>query len=158
MTVCYHTYKMVVYTREKLAYLLKLDFVRFCIVGGLGFVVNFVLLTIFNKLLHIPTFVAQLLSAELGLFGNFMLHHHWTYKRHHVQKSFTALLVQFHATSWPAILGSSVMVSAGEKYLHFDSLVALAVSSVILLGWNFGWSKFVIWRDVAPQEAKEIAS
>jgi putative flippase GtrA len=149
---------MVVYTREKLAFLLKLDFVRFCIVGGLGFVVNFVLLTFFTKVVKIPTFSAQLISAELGLFGNFMLHHHWTYKRHHVEKSFAALLVQFHATSWPAILGSSIMVSASERYLHLNSLAALAVSSAVLLVWNFMWSKFVIWRDVAPKEAAEIAS
>lgn len=102
-------------------------------------------------------FISQLVSSELALFGNFMLHHRWTYKRHHVQKTLSALLIQFHATSWPAILGSSVMVSAGETYLHLTSLVALAMSSAVLLCWNFAWSKFVVWRDVAPKEIEEIA-
>jgi dolichol-phosphate mannosyltransferase len=149
---------MVVYMRHKIAYLLRLDFVRFCIVGGTGFVVNFALLTLFTQVGGLSAFPAQLISAELGLFGNFMLHHHWTYKRHHVEKSLPALLLQFHATSWPAILGSSVMVSGGEKYLRLNNLAALAVSSAVLLGWNFAWSKFVVWRDVTPKEIEEIAS
>lgn len=148
---------MIVYTRRKIAYLLRLDFIRFCIVGGIGFVVNFTLLTLLTKIVYLDVFLAQLISAELGLFGNFMLHHYWTYKRHHVEKTLPALLIQFHATSWPAILGSSVMVGGGERYLKLNSLAALAVSSVILLFWNFIWSKFVIWRDVAPAEAKQIA-
>jgi len=41
------------------------------------------------------------------------------------------------------------MVTALVHLLHFTSLGALAVSSAVALVWNFVWSKFVIWRDVA---------
>jgi putative flippase GtrA len=126
-------------------------------VGGTGFIVNFALLTIFTKLFHMPTFLSQLIASEIALFSNFLLHHHWTYKRHHVQKTFVGLLAQFHATSWPAIIGSSFMVTAGEKYLHFNGLQALALSSIVVLLWNFTWSKFVVWRHTPPQELREIA-
>jgi len=149
-------YKMVAYTRAKVAHLLRLDFVRFCIVGGGGFVVNFVLLTLLHKGLQLAVFPAQLISAEIALFGNFMLHHHWTYKSHRVNKSISSLLIQFHATTWPAIIGSALMVSSGEKFLHLGNLAALAASSVIALLWNFIWSKFVIWRDVRPPDIERI--
>jgi dolichol-phosphate mannosyltransferase len=147
---------MVAYTRAKLLHLLKIDFVRFCIVGGTGFVINFILLTLLHKMFGLHIFLAQLISAEIALFINFMLHHHWTYKAHKVNKTFTSLIVQFHATSWPAILGSSLMVSFFEKVLNLGNLPALAISSIIALFWNFSWSKFVVWKDVKSKEVETL--
>jgi len=116
--------------------------------------INFALLTLFHNLLNLPVFVSQLLGAEIALLSNFMLHHHWTYKSHHVTKSIGQLLVQFHSSSWPAILGSALMVSAGAHLLHLGDLAALAISSAIALLWNFGWSKYIIWRDMTPADIK----
>ena len=137
--------------------MLRIDFVRFCIVGGTGFVINFFILTLLHKLFNAPIFIAQLIGAEIALFSNFMLHHHWTYKAHKVQKTMKKLLLQFHASTWPAILGSALMVTGAEKFLHFGNLLALATSSIIALLWNFGWSKYVIWRSVTPAEIERIA-
>jgi dolichol-phosphate mannosyltransferase len=148
---------MIAYTREKLLFLLRLDFIRFCIVGGTGFVINFALLLLFHRALGLQVFLAQLIAAEIALFSNFMLHHHWTYKAHKVTKTMPQLLIQFHATTWPAILGSAAMVTVGENTLHLSNLAALGVSSIIALLWNFGWSKYVIWRDVKPKDVEEIA-
>jgi putative flippase GtrA len=146
---------MVVYTREKLERLLKIEFVRFCIVGGSGFVINLILLKALEHV-GLSVWVAQPISAEVALGSNFILHHNWTYKSHRVKKSLTSLIVQFHVTSWPAIVGSTLMVGAGERLLHLSNLLALALSSVIVLMWNFVWTKFVIWRDVSPKDVEEI--
>lgn len=147
---------MITYTRGKIEHLLKIEFVRFCVVGGTGFVINFAILTALNKGLQVPLFAAQLIGAEIALFSNFMLHHHWTYKSHKVEKALAALVLQFHATSWPAIIGSALMVTAGEKFLHLNNFMALTVSSAIALLWNFMWSKYVVWRDVNPKQLEEI--
>jgi dolichol-phosphate mannosyltransferase len=147
---------MIAYTRARIAHLLKIDFIRFCIVGGTGFVINFVLLLLLRKIFHLEIFVAQLISAEIALFSNFMLHNHWTYKSHHVNKSMRTLLIQFHSTTWPAILGSALMVGFGENLFHLSNIAALALSSFVSLLWNFFWSKYVIWRDVTPKEVESI--
>ena len=148
---------MIVYTKEKIKHLLKVDFVRFCIVGGLGFVINLALLAVFTQILKMPVYIAQFLGAEIALGSNFFLHHHWTYKRNKVNKTIPTLLWQFHATSWPAIIGSTIMVSAGVSIFHINKFVALVISSVIALGWNFAWSKFVIWRNITERQIEEIA-
>jgi putative flippase GtrA len=147
---------MIDYTRAGIARVLEIDFVRFSIVGGTGFVINFIVLTFLNRVLGLPTIFAQLIGAEVALFSNFLLHNHWTYKKRKVQKSFKNLLIQFHATSWPAIVGSSLMVSGGEKFLHLNSLWALGLSSIIVLIWNFTWSKYVVWRDVPVNSVEEL--
>ena len=103
-----------------------------------------------------PIFFAQLIAAEIALFSNFLLHHNWTYKNNKVKKSMLTLLIQFHATSWPAIIGSAIMVSLCEKVLHFNELYSLITSSLVALMWNFGWSKYVVWRKVTEKDIQEI--
>jgi dolichol-phosphate mannosyltransferase len=148
---------MVAYTWGRLKHLLKIDFVRFCVVGGTGFVINFIILVTLHDFLNVTIFAAQLIGAEIALFSNFMLHHHWTYKDNNVEKSIPTLLAQFHASSWPAIIGSASMVTLAETYLHFSSLMALVTSSLIALFWNFGWSKYVIWRGITSVKIERIA-
>lgn len=143
---------MIAYTRAKVVYLLKIDFIRFCIVGGTGFTINFIILVLLNKILGLPIFISQLVGAEIALFSNFMLHDRWTYKHHKVTKKKHRLLVEFHLTTWPAIIGSALMVTAFEQLLKFDNFSSLAVSSLISLVWNFAWSKYVVWRKVTDKE------
>jgi putative flippase GtrA len=147
---------MVAYTSERVKHLLKIDFIRFCIVGGTGFVINFAILALLHRFTHLPIFYAQLVGSEIALFSNFMLHHHWTYKAYKVDKSFPKLLLQFHATTWPAILGSTFMVTFFVGVFRFDDLFALAASSFIALFWNFGWSKYVIWRNITSNDIDNI--
>lgn len=126
--------------------LLRIDFVRFCIVGAIGFMINFVLLTFLYKYLSFPLLIAQLISGEVALFSNFLLHHKWTYKDKNVLKSLKKILIQFHMTSWVAIIGTALLVAIGVQYLHLNYIVALAVAGLIALFWNFIWSKYIIWR------------
>ena len=149
---------MIARTKIGLVSLIKLDFIRFCMVGGTGFIINVILLSIFHKLLQMPIFFAQLLAAEVALFSNFMLHNHWTYKAKRVKKKFIKLLIQFHATSWPAILASAAMVAVGVKLFHLNPSLALIISSTIALAWNFLWSKYVIWHDTSVKEINELTN
>lgn len=135
--------------------LLKVDFVRFCLVGATGFVVNYILLTLLYKVLGLPIFIAQLISGEIALFSNFLLHHNWTYKHKKITKAIHTLLWQFHATSWVAIIGGAVIVSVSVKYLHLPYLVALVITAVVTLAWNFVWSKYVIWHHKHKEEEVE---
>jgi putative flippase GtrA len=129
---------------------------RFCIVGGLGFVINLILLTAFREYLHAPIYISQFFAAEIALFNNFMLHHYWTYRSHNVKKTIPKLIVQFHATSWPALLGSTIMVTVGVKVFHLHDVLALVISSLVALFWNFFWSKYVVWNDVKPIDIEQI--
>lgn len=145
-------------SKEKISRLLKLDFIRFCVVGGIGFLINLVLLNVFHIVFKLPIVVAQLIAAEVALFSNFMLHHHWTYKDSRVDKPFKKLILQFHATAWPAIVGSSAMVVVGVNVFHLLTIEALVMSSAVALLWNFFWSKYVIWKDTTKEDIERIIS
>lgn len=145
---------MFVYIGGKIKDLHQVDFVRFCIVGALGFVINFLLLSLLYKGLGLNVFLAQLISSEIALFNNFILHHNYTYKDRS-NKSVKELLIQFHASSWSAILGSAAIVALGVRVLHMHYFAALVVASALGLVWNFGWTKFVIWRHHHEPKSRE---
>jgi dolichol-phosphate mannosyltransferase len=136
--------------------LLKINFVRFCLVGTTGFIINYSLLTIQYKFLKMPIFISQLFSSEISLFSNFLLHHKWTYKRKKTNKSLKILIVQFHASSWVAIIGSTLAVSIMVNLISLNYVIALAISSLIALVWNFAWTNYVVWHhDESKEKAKE---
>lgn len=126
--------------------MLRYDFIRFCLVGGIGFIINLALLSLLYKVLDMPILVAQFIAAELSLFNNFILHHKWTYKRSAVTKTLPTLIVQFHASSWAAIIGSTLIVSFCVGVLEWNYILALVLASAIALLWNFVWTKYGIWR------------
>lgn len=135
--------------------LLRIDFVRFCVVGASGFVINATLLFFLTESVGLRAGVAQLIAAEVALFSNFIFHHTWTYKRNNVQKTIPQLIVQFHATSWAAVLGSALIVDVTTHQFGLSNFVALVISSLTVLFWNFGWSRYVIWRKQLPKEEAE---
>lgn len=124
---------------------LRGDFVRFCIVGVGGFTVNFILLTLLYKTVHWPLFVSQLIAGEIALFHNFFLHHNWTYRDRNTTKTFRLLLIQFHLTSWFAVILTTVVVTVGVSLFKLHYVVALVLAAVLALLWNYIWSKYVIW-------------
>jgi len=143
---------MIKWTKNAILRLLRVDFIRFCMVGGSGFFVNFAILYTLHRMLSLPLFISQLIGAEIALTSNASLHHYWTYKGVNANKTYLGSLIQFHLTSWPAIVGSAFMVDGGVRYMHLTSFTALIFSSAIVLVWNYSWSKYVIWRDISPQE------
>jgi putative flippase GtrA len=120
-------------------------------VGTLGFAISLGLLTFLSDVMHLPEVVAYIIASEISLFNNFLLHHHWTYKRKNISKSITTLLVQFHATSWVALVGGTAIFTFGVHVLHLNKFMALVLSSAIALLWNFSWSKYVIWHSKAQK-------
>jgi len=148
---------MLKHTKTSILEVLKIDFIRFCIVGGTGFLINLLLLNYFHIMLNLPIVISQLISAEVALFSNFMLHHHWTYRSNMVNKSMWKLIVQFHVTSWPAIIGSSIMVGIAVNTFHLSTIQALIISSGIALLWNFFWSKYVIWKGTSKEDIERMA-
>lgn len=128
---------------------------RFCIVGALGFIINLALLSLFFKVLGWPVLISQLLASEISLFNNFLLHNKWTYSRNNVSKTLRKLLIEFHAVSWIAVIGSSLLMTLFVHVFNMHYVLSLIVVSAVILIWNYGWTKFYVWRHEHKKETEE---
>ncbi len=126
--------------------LLKIDFVRFSMVGAVGFLVNLGALFVFYDLAGLPIWAAQLIGAEIALISNFTMHHFWTFRNRGGGKRKRILLTQFHLSSWSGVLINTSIVVLVVSVFHAHYFMGLVAGSATALFWNFFWTKFYIWR------------
>lgn len=137
------------------------SFGKFLVVGGLGFVINFVVLWIFHNVYRLDPFFANLIGAGAAIFSNYNFNNLWTFKEQKIHGFGTYLwkMVQFYATSafgvifiqsgtifiGDLIIKPDVLFHFGPLSIRFYILYFLLGTFFILI-WNyFIYSKF-IWR------------
>lgn len=125
-------------------------FGKFLVVGGIGFILNAVLLVIFHTWLGWNAVAGNLVGAGVAIFSNFNLNNVWTFRHHKILglSRYIQKLIHFYLTSAFGVvviqtgtiaLGVAVL---GERYYFISFLAGTAV----LLVWNYViYSKF-IWK------------
>ncbi len=122
------------------------EFVKFCLVGAVGFVVNLSTLTLTHNVLGLPVELAVILGGEVALVSNFLFHNYWTYKKRYQNKKIGVLFLQFHVAFWSGNGINAILTLLMIKQLGWSPAVSLAIASAAVLFWNFVWTRFYIWR------------
>jgi dolichol-phosphate mannosyltransferase len=123
------------------------EFVRFCLVGASGFVVN---LAVYSGLLHagLHYLPAAACSFLLAFTNNYTLNRLWTFRQQRgrlPEQGLRFLLVSLCS------LGANLVLLQGLVGLHFDKLTAQAVAIILVTPLNFLGSK--LWAFAAPRSA-----
>ncbi len=129
----------------------KIRFVKFGVVGGTGFVVNYVGLELLSRL-GLSTYLATLFATEASIISNFILNNIWTFKDKTIT-SFKGLVVQFlkfNFSSLFAVIVQPLIVSGVSKWLgdtslvHFGALVFALI--FVIVPYNYTVYNLFIWR------------
>lgn len=133
---------------------LQREFVRFCLVGAVGFVVNLSTMTVVHEVLGVSIEWSVLIGGEVALVSNFLFHNFWTYKERALNKKITVLFLQFHVAFWSGNGINAILTLIMIKQFGWSSVLSLAIASGAVLFWNFAWTRFYIWRakDATQQE------
>lgn len=129
----------------------KQRFIKFGIVGGTGFVVNYLGLELLKRA-GLTTFMATLLATEAAIISNFIFNNIWTFKDKVITKV-SDLFVQFfkfNFSSLFAIIVQPFIVSGAVKLFGDSSLVHLGALLfalfVVVLPYNYIVYNLFIWR------------
>lgn len=151
---------------------LRARFLKFAIVGGIGFVINAVGLEVFRMLpwtqalagffiqardtsfavIAEPSFWAAAAAAELAIFSNFNLDNFWTFEDVQISGPLRYIkkFVQFNLTSFGAIVIQSLVVGTGVIFFGDTRLVrqtflVIAVAFLII-PYNYTMYNLFIWK------------
>lgn len=139
------------WAHKKTQHLLKIDFLRFAVVGTVGFTITAILLRILHGALGLHITIATFISSELALLSNFSFHEKWTYNQHdHSHKSLTTKFIHFHMSSWSGVVLITILESVGVKVFHLNYLISLVFAAGITMFWNFFWTKYFIFKGRTP--------
>ncbi len=153
-------------------------FIKFLIVGLIGYAVNAIALGLLNRgeiyswavlskplLFFVPgypvyrfifipldrLFVASLISIELSIISNFIFHDNWTYRHRPQSGPLARRLAKFNISSLgsPMIQLTSILVFA--KIFNLHEQIGLAIWVVIGLFFNYFVNLFWVWRESPMQ-------
>lgn len=135
--------------------LVSYDKIRFVIVGGLGFVVNYLALAIFYDCLKLPILIAQIIGAESALLATFVGNNYWSFKGHH-HISIKKKLIKFHASGLAGLAINTTCVVLLVHYAHFYYGLALVIGSAAGLLWNYNLYKRFVFKP-NPKLKRQLA-
>ena len=102
----------------KITYRYSEDFIRYCLVGLVGMLVNIGAYLLLNRYFQIPLQVASLIAIETSIVSNFLLNNYWTFKTRPKKLSMIRRLLNFH-------------IAAGISGLLFYYLFFLLLTTVL---------------------------
>lgn len=133
-------------------------FLKFGIVGGTGFLINFFGLKFLNQTFsHLPlqigviNFIANAISAEIAIISNFIFNNLWTFKAEQITGvgDYLAKFITFNLSSIVGgILVPSLIVGLGSQVLgdHYRQLLLVVAIFGFTIPYNwFVYNKF-IWK------------
>ena len=133
-------------------------FIKFLVVGTIGFVVDFGTLTLLKELTSMPTAAANTISFSAAVVSNFTLNRYWTYPDSR-SKSIWSQLGQFTVVNIIGLLINTAILLTLENV--FDTLLlnfpnipirgyipAKMIATVVVLFWNFFVNRYWTYGDV----------
>jgi dolichol-phosphate mannosyltransferase len=129
----------------------KIRFIKFGIVGGIGFIVNFVGLELLKRV-GMSTYFATLLATEAAIISNFILNNIWTFKDKVITKASDIIpqFIKFNVSSLFAVIVQPLIVTGASKLfgdttlIHFGALVFALV--VVVVPYNYVVYNLFIWK------------
>lgn len=129
----------------------KQRFIKFAVVGGTGFIVNFVGLELLKKT-GLSTYWATFAATEASIISNFILNNIWTFKDKIITsvKDVITQFLKFNLSSLFAVIVQPLIVSGASKWLGDTSLVhfgALVIAlAFVVVPYNYTVYNLFIWK------------
>lgn len=123
-------------------------FLKFCLVGTIGFFVNALGLELFYRLGFRPG-PAAALGTELAIISNFTLNNLWTFSTNKiVSPQVIPKFIQFNFTSAGAIIIQGIVVGLGTFFFGDQVRILFLGLGVVFLVLPYNWFMYsrVIWR------------
>jgi len=145
--------------KARILEILRMRFVKFAVVGGIGALVQLTSLQLYRSLVTFQ--LAFFLSIESAVVSNFILNNLWTYKDKRLSMAKVPVkFVQFNLASGGSILIQQAIGFMGEKFIGLRDLFILPIVGIgvdtgmlfavvgILVGmfWNFFAYNRFIWK------------
>jgi putative flippase GtrA len=121
------------------------QFARYLVVGGVAFVIDFGSLYLLTEFAGLHYLTSAAVAFLFGLVTNYWLSRAWVFDRRTAQN----VTVEFVVFAMIGVIGLGlnevIIWFAGEKlYIHY--MIAKAFSAGLVLIWNFGARKFLLFR------------
>lgn len=138
-------------------------FLKFAVVGTIGFVVDFGTFNLFRNLFGFPAEISSMISFLAAVLSNFIWNRYWTYPESR-SKPVMGQLTQFTLVNVVGLaIRTGIFIAITNPYVRFFEILdlpipllprvigenaALATVVIIVLFWNFFANRYWTYSDV----------
>ncbi len=123
-----------------------LQFFRYFLVGGLSFVVDAAVLAVLNGALGMHYMAATVFGFLVGLTVNYLLSIWFVFNGEPKKTGRTAEFAVFALVSTGGLLLTELLMWLGVDKLSLPVLLAKVIAAAIVLVWNYGMKKLLLYR------------
>lgn len=127
------------------------EFIKFCLTGTSGVVVNMGGYILLTRFLGMPIEIASLIAIETSILSNFFLNNVWTFRNRETESYCLTKLLRFHAvTALAGVTNYSLLlllVKALGWWDIFANLIGIMVGTLV----NYSMSPLWTWKELAPK-------
>ncbi len=127
------------------------SFIKFVIVGIVGFMIDFGISYIGIQKLHQPVFLVTVVSTEIAIISNFLLNNFWSFSYKKIERSsrnFFVGFLKFNLVSSGSIIiqsiGMQTLVNIFGKKLWY--LYKILIITLIIIPYSYILYNKVIWK------------
>ena len=119
---------------------------RYLVVGGVAFVVDFSALVFLTELAGFDYLVAAVAAFACGLVTNYLLSVRWVFTARSVNQPWIEFII-FLVIGVIGLGWNELLLYIGTARLGFDYRISKLLSVGLVLCWNFGARKILLFRD-----------
>ncbi len=134
-------------------------FLRICLVGSTGFLVQTTAFQILGIYLQIvPPSTAVLIGAEIGILTNFYLNNRFSFHDRQHNASYVSRLARFHMVVSGSVLLQYVFVFITERQTSSQLLITGAYLAGVMIGfaWNYTFYHLFVWGKKEHREQNTL--
>lgn len=132
-------------------------FVRFCIVGASGTLIDTTMLFLLSdpRTLNWGLTISKIIAAELALTNNFIWNDLWTFGKFSIrQNSFSQRarrFLKFNLLCSVGIILNLIILNVGVRVFHMNRYIANLSAIFIVTFWNYNTNRKLSWRTTAKE-------
>jgi putative flippase GtrA len=127
-----------------------LQLVKFCTVGGSGYVVNLIVFTFLLQVMGVHHLVAATGAFVVAVANNFWWNRHWTFDARDGHAGFQA--ARFFTVSVFAFVFAATVLESLVRFTPLSEVTAQAISIIVATPLNFVGNK--MWSFARPAERR----
>lgn len=148
-------------TNTLLYVLLNSSFIKFAIVGAIGFAIDFGFLIFLKNTNNLAIGINQAISAEIAIVSNFLMNNFWSFSYKKIENKFSSYLksfLNFNFVSLGSLIIQSVMLQlttmfiSNEDFIIFNNKIGawviykILILLFIVIPYSYYMYNFVIWK------------
>ncbi len=112
-----------------------LQFVKFCVVGAGGMVVDFGITWLLKEKMHLNKYIANSTGFSIAVVNNFLWNKYWTF--HDSSEEVGVQFVIFLGIAVTGLLINNVVIYMLINRWRMNFYLAKLCATLIVVGWNF---------------------